>query len=131
APTAPFASTGRLGSEVVGRIGRRGLGSADPLQVEVADEADDRSDEHLHTADDEQPGARIGQGLGEEHEAADEEPQSDEDVIGDADELVALTDDEFFSSDPQMKVTAVSTHAALLPVRLPLKVPVCPRSLLR
>src|SRR5699024_11296963 len=84
-----------LGAEVGGRIGRRGLGSADPLQVEVADEADGRSDEHLHTADDEQPGARIGQGLGEEHEGADEEPQSDEDVIGDADELVALTDDEF------------------------------------
>src|SRR5699024_12728212 len=56
-------------------LGRRGPGPADPLQVEVPDEADDRTDEHLHTADDEQPGARIGQGLGEEHEAADEEPQ--------------------------------------------------------
>src|SRR5699024_2426429 len=106
------------------RIGRRGPGPADPLQVEVPDEADDRTDEHLHTADDEQPGARIGQGLGEEHEAADEEPQADEDVIGDADELVALTDDEFLSPDPQMNVTAVSTHASLLPVRLPLKLPV-------
>src|SRR5699024_335100 len=80
--------------------------------------------EHLHTADDEQPGARIGQGLGEEHEAADEEPQADEDVIGDADELVALTDDEFLSPDPQMNVTAVSTNASLLPVRLPLTLPV-------
>lgn len=80
------ALTGRTRSVVEGVVadGRR---AAQSLQVQMPDESDDRANEHLDTADDEQPCSGGHEGVGEEHETADEEPQSDEHIIGDADDL--------------------------------------------
>ena len=67
--------------------------------MDVTCQSDHRTHEHLQTADDEENGPCELEGLGEEHEAPHQEPQSDEDVVRDAQRLIALADDELFMAE--------------------------------
>lgn len=87
--------------------------------MDVPDQSDHGSDEHVDTADDEQPGTGGHQRIGEEHETAGKEPQSDEHVVGNADELVALADDELFMADVESHIAVAGTHVFLLSARKP------------
>lgn len=71
--------------------------------MHMPDEADDWSNEHLDAADDEQPRTGCHKLGGEEHEAADEEPDADEDIVDDAQHLIPLSDDEFVMADVQSR----------------------------
>src|SRR5690606_9416659 len=64
-------------SEVVGRL--RGTVTAEPPQVNAPAEADDRADEQL--------------------DAADDEPDRDQQIVDDAGHLVAPADDQFLVAD--------------------------------
>lgn len=87
---------GAYGSEIPGGFGVRG---GYPAQVHPPRETDHRADEHLHTADEEQPGTRGDRVLTEEQDAADDEPDTDQNVIGDRDDFIALPDDQLFTAD--------------------------------
>lgn len=66
-----------------------------------ADQADGRPDQHLEAADEEQPGAGGGGSVGAEQDAADDEPQPDEDVVADAGDFIPSADDELVIPDVQ------------------------------
>ena len=71
----------------------------DFLQMHAPDQTNSRTDHHLHTADEEQPGGRERGRFGEEEHRTDDEPYGDDDVVADAHDLVTLPDDELLAPD--------------------------------
>src|SRR5699024_2938124 len=59
-------------------------------EMDPATQPDDRANEHLHTAEDEEHRRRGHRALGEEQEAAHREPDAQEHVVRDAQRLVAV-----------------------------------------
>src|SRR5699024_2729754 len=62
-------------------------------------ESDDRADQEFDAAEQEAPRSGDHQAGGEEHDAACDEPQRDQDVVADAHHFVTATDDQLVVAD--------------------------------
>lgn len=88
--------------------------------MDPSGQPNDRPDEELDTADEEQPGPECRGGRAEEQDAADDEPDCDKDVIDDAGDFIAFSDDEFFVANTDSnvaiahRITVVSAGCARL-----------------
>ena len=70
-----------------------------PLQVDVAGQADHRPEQQLRAADDEPPSPERNPCGRPEHDASDQEPAAEAEIVEDAQDLVPATDDHFVAPD--------------------------------